>query len=63
MIDLHCLDDASYVLGALTPAELREFQGHLAYCSRCRASVRQLAQVQWLLAVTEVRASETPGQS
>jgi anti-sigma factor RsiW len=49
-MDVRCLDDASYVLGALTPAEQRVFQRHLARCSRCQASVRQLTQVQWLLA-------------
>ncbi len=62
MMDVRCLDDASYVLGALTPAERRDFQRHLAHCSRCQASVQQLTQVQWLLAVTQAHDGETPGR-
>ena len=61
-MDLRCLDDASYVLGALTPAERRDFQRHLAHCSCCQASIRQLTQVQWLLTLTDARADETPGR-
>jgi hypothetical protein len=60
---VRCLDDASYVLGALTPAERRLFQRHLARCSRCQASVRQLTQVQWLLAARKSRADEIPERS
>ena len=62
-MDVRCLDDASYVLGVLSPAERRDFQRHLGHCSRCQASVRQLTRVQWLLAVTESHAGETPGRS
>jgi anti-sigma factor RsiW len=62
-MDLQCLDDASYVLGALTPAERRDFRRHLGHCSRCQASVRQLTQVQWLLTMTDASADETPGRS
>ena len=29
--------DAAYVLGALSPAERLEFEGHLSGCGRCRA--------------------------
>ena len=63
VMDVRCLDDASYVLGALTPAERRLFQRHLARCSRCQASVRQLTQVQWLLAARKSRADEIPERS
>ena len=62
-MDVRCLDDASYVLGALTPTERRDFQRHLARCSRCQASIRQLAHVQWLLTVTGARTDSTPGPS
>jgi anti-sigma factor RsiW len=62
-MDLRCLDDASYVIGALTPADRREFQRHLAQCARCQASVRQLTQVQRLLAVTDAHADEFPRRS
>jgi anti-sigma factor RsiW len=60
VMDVRCLDDASYVLGALTPAERRVFQRHLGLCSRCQASVRQLTRVQWLLGVTEAHAHGQP---
>ncbi len=63
MMDVRCLDDASYVLGALTPAERRYFQRHLAGCLRCQASIRQLTQVQWLLTVTGAVADEGRGRS
>jgi anti-sigma factor RsiW len=60
-MDVRCLDDASYVLGALTPTERRDFQRHLARCSRCQASIRQLAQVRWLLTQTQSHADESRG--
>lgn len=33
-------DVAAYMLGALDPAELAEFEGHLAGCERCREEIR-----------------------
>jgi anti-sigma factor RsiW len=42
--------DAAYVLGALAPAERLEFEGHLAGCTRCRASVAEIAGLPGLLA-------------
>ena len=36
---------ASYVLGALTPAERQAFEAHLAECARCAAEVRGFAPV------------------
>ena len=42
--------DAAYVLGALSPAERREFEEHLAGCPICQASVSELAAVPGLLA-------------
>ncbi len=41
--------DAAYVLGALSPAERREFEDHLAGCEACRASVAELAGMPGLL--------------
>ncbi|WP_420111056.1 anti-sigma factor family protein [Pseudactinotalea sp.] len=35
--------DAAYVLGALSPAERREFERHLAGCEACREAVAELA--------------------
>jgi Putative zinc-finger len=42
--------DAAYVLGALSPAERREFEEHLASCRPCQASVSELAGIPGLLA-------------
>ncbi len=41
--------DAGYVLGALSPAERREFETHLADCERCQAAVAELAAMPGLL--------------
>ena len=41
--------DAAYVLGALAPAERREFETHLAGCDACRAAVGELAGMPALL--------------
>jgi hypothetical protein len=41
--------DAAYVLGALSPAERREYETHLRDCERCSASVAELAAVPPLL--------------
>ena len=42
--------DAAYVLGALSPAERREFEEHLEACEACRRSVAELAPMPGLLA-------------
>jgi hypothetical protein len=42
--------DAAYVLGALSPAERREFEEHLASCPPCQAAVSELAALPGLLA-------------
>jgi hypothetical protein len=42
--------DAAYVLGALPPSERLEFEGHLALCPRCGASVAEIAGLPGLLA-------------
>ena len=41
--------DASYVLGALSPAERSDYQRHLAGCEECATSVRMLAGMPGLL--------------
>lgn len=41
--------DAAYVLGALSPAERREFEDHLEDCPRCRAAVAELSALPGLL--------------
>jgi carotenoid cleavage dioxygenase len=37
--------DAAYVMGALSSADLREFEAHLAGCDSCRDAVAELAAV------------------
>ncbi len=41
--------DAAYVLGALSPAERREFEHHLEECEKCRAAVGELSALPGLL--------------
>jgi len=41
--------DAAYVLGALSPAERREFEEHLDGCAKCRAAVTELSALPGLL--------------
>ncbi len=47
--DSFSLLDAAYVLGALSPAERREFEEHLAGCASCRRSVAELAGLPGML--------------
>jgi Putative zinc-finger len=42
--------DAAYVLGALSPADRREFEEHLVGCPSCQAAVSELAGIPGLLA-------------
>ncbi|MBD7917811.1 zf-HC2 domain-containing protein [Cellulomonas sp. Sa3CUA2] len=53
--------DAAYVLGALAPAERREFEEHLAGCDACRAAVGELAGMPALLSmVPQAGAPDAP---
>jgi hypothetical protein len=45
----YATSDASYVLGALSAAERRDFEGHLRTCQECAESVRLLAGMPGLL--------------
>jgi hypothetical protein len=47
-----CHDDAAYVLGALSQADRRAYEEHLRHCPACQASVRSLAGMPGLLALT-----------
>ena len=50
--------DAAYVLGALAPAERREYEEHVESCRLCRESVAELTPIPGLLArLTPERAS------
>lgn len=48
--DPYALWDAAYVLGALAPAERREYEQHLAGCPACQRAVAELAGLPGLLA-------------
>lgn len=52
--------DGSYVLGALSPSERREFEEHLAGCEECSRSVRELAGLPGLLARIDPAVLESP---
>jgi anti-sigma factor RsiW len=41
--------DAAYVLGALAPAERREYERHLAACDACRTAVGEIAGIPGVL--------------
>lgn len=43
------MTDAAYVIGALSPAERREYENHLDGCAECSSGVRDLAGLPGLL--------------
>jgi Putative zinc-finger len=47
--DEFALYDAAYVLGALSPADRRDFEGHLKVCTACAGSVSELAGLPGLM--------------
>jgi anti-sigma factor RsiW len=49
--DPRCLDDACYLLGALSPVDRQEYRRHLRTCPRCQESLQHLASVLNLLAL------------
>lgn len=50
--------DGAYVLGALVPAERREYEVHLSGCGSCRAQVAALAGMGGLLSLLPAQAAE-----
>lgn len=52
-VDMYETWDASYVLGALSSTERREYESHLNGCERCRSSVADLSGVPALLALLD----------
>ncbi len=52
--------DGAYVLGALAPAERREYEQHLAACEPCAVAVRELAGLPGLLDRVAPQVLETP---
>ncbi|MTD14429.1 anti-sigma factor [Nakamurella sp. YIM 132087] len=47
------LQDAAYVLGALTPTDRQAYERHLAGCARCQESLRELAGLPGLLSMVD----------
>ncbi len=47
-----CRSDAAYVMGALSPADRREYEAHLRDCRDCQAAVQRIAGLPGLLALT-----------
>jgi hypothetical protein len=52
--DEFALYDAAYVLGALSPAERREFEDHLKVCAACASSVGELAGLPGLMSTVSL---------
>lgn len=61
MTDPFAHDDAAYVLGALSPAQRRDFEEHLETCTSCARSVGELAGLPGLLAGLPADAYADPG--
>jgi Putative zinc-finger len=53
-------DDGPYVLGALSSADRKAFEEHLATCDECARSVRELAGLPGLLARVDPAVLEQP---
>jgi Putative zinc-finger len=53
-------DDAAYVLGALSPAEHRQFEAHLLTCQECTESLRAIAGLPGLLSKVRVEDIDEP---
>lgn len=51
--DRYATWDAAYVLGSLSTDERREYEAHLATCSRCRAAVDELSGIPALLSTID----------
>jgi hypothetical protein len=53
------LEDAAYVLGALSPTERLDFERHLAGCPHCTRAVRELAGLPGLLGRVDASVLES----
>jgi len=61
--DQYSLWDGAYVLGALPPAERREFEDHLAGCASCRAKVAAVSGLPGLLSAAGAEAFAPAAES
>ncbi|ALE05977.1 hypothetical protein AL755_11685 [Arthrobacter sp. ERGS1:01] len=61
--DPYALWDGAYVLGALPPAERREFEDHLAGCASCRARVAAVSGLPGLLSAAGAEAFAPAAES
>ena len=52
--DEFAMYDAAYVLGALSPADRRDFEEHLALCPACASSVGELAGLPGLMSKVSI---------
>lgn len=52
--------DAAYVLGALSPAERREYEEHLSTCPACQTAIAELAGMPGLLGQVAVDSASPP---
>ncbi len=52
--DEFAMYDAAYVLGALSPADRREFEDHLKVCAACASSVGELAGLPGLMSTVSL---------
>ncbi|MET0844351.1 MAG: zf-HC2 domain-containing protein [Mycetocola sp.] len=55
--------DAAYLLGALTPAERREFERHLSDCGHCAAAVAELAGMPGILGLLSAADAGAAGDT
>ena len=55
--DEFALYDAAYVLGALSPADRREFEAHLQGCPACASAVSELAGMEGETILPALRAA------
>jgi hypothetical protein len=66
-IDTFALYDAAYVLGALSPAERRQFETHLLGCAACARSTAELAGLPELMSLVSLEdlttAAEAPPET
>jgi len=62
-IDTFALYDAAYVLGALSPAERREFETHLLGCAACARSTDELTGLPDLMSLVSLEDLTTKAEA
>ena len=54
--------DGAYVLGALSPADRRDFEEHLRVCAACAGSVSELAGLPGLMSKVAIEQLSAPAE-